>query len=395
MLQIFFAILVLTLYFIPAIVAYNRNHNNKQSILVLNLFLGWTFIGWVGSLVWAYTDNITKKEEQLEPDLKSDSPVLNLYDSEYKKATVKHMSVTAKFIATAIFLLLALLIFRSCNNHSTADNADNLNEAQISTAEISNTDTPKISAAEDLKARQYLISTVSFLDDIKSPHDFYNWQLGYLFYWLKVDNIDDVMSERYLEFDSKQSYADAFINKDASANIDKYNNKLVLIGIKNVRVTLIESEVNDDMTYGNRILVSFDNNSENINNLVFDNRYESSLNILNRQDDFLSKVRTNMELPNAVLCKAMSYNDFSGGIPSFSECIDLKIVKDIVQSIKNLYKFTEKVKKLNLTNPQIMNKNVDINSIIILNECLNEPINNVMNNKCNDALSIFKNDIYN
>jgi hypothetical protein len=43
------------LYFIPALVAFDRRHCNKASILVLNLLLGWTFVFWVAALVWALT----------------------------------------------------------------------------------------------------------------------------------------------------------------------------------------------------------------------------------------------------------------------------------------------------------------------------------------------------
>lgn len=53
----FSALLVLVLgfgvYFLPAIVAFHRNHHNKVAILVLNLLLGWTFLGWVGALIWS------------------------------------------------------------------------------------------------------------------------------------------------------------------------------------------------------------------------------------------------------------------------------------------------------------------------------------------------------
>ena len=41
------------LYFLPAIVAFARNKRDSVSILVLNLLLGWTAIGWVIALVWA------------------------------------------------------------------------------------------------------------------------------------------------------------------------------------------------------------------------------------------------------------------------------------------------------------------------------------------------------
>ena len=40
-------------YFAPAIVASQRQHPSKTSILVVNLFLGWLLIPWVVCLAWA------------------------------------------------------------------------------------------------------------------------------------------------------------------------------------------------------------------------------------------------------------------------------------------------------------------------------------------------------
>ena len=48
-------ILSLAFYFLPTIIALARGHKNALAIALLNLFLGWTFIGWVVSLVWAVT----------------------------------------------------------------------------------------------------------------------------------------------------------------------------------------------------------------------------------------------------------------------------------------------------------------------------------------------------
>ncbi|MBP9132693.1 MAG: superinfection immunity protein [Saprospiraceae bacterium] len=46
-------------YFLPSIVG--RNKENSASIILLNLFLGWTFVGWVVALVWAVSkDDNTK-----------------------------------------------------------------------------------------------------------------------------------------------------------------------------------------------------------------------------------------------------------------------------------------------------------------------------------------------
>lgn len=43
------------LYFTPALIAGMRKHHNATAIFMLNLFLGWTGMGWVGALVWAFT----------------------------------------------------------------------------------------------------------------------------------------------------------------------------------------------------------------------------------------------------------------------------------------------------------------------------------------------------
>lgn len=48
-------------YFLPWIVARGRAHPNSLAIFMLNLFLGWTFLGWVIALVWACTSRPPEK----------------------------------------------------------------------------------------------------------------------------------------------------------------------------------------------------------------------------------------------------------------------------------------------------------------------------------------------
>jgi hypothetical protein len=43
----------LCVYFLPTIVASHRRHPSSIGIFILNLFLGWSVLGWVVSLVWA------------------------------------------------------------------------------------------------------------------------------------------------------------------------------------------------------------------------------------------------------------------------------------------------------------------------------------------------------
>jgi len=47
----FFAIPAL-IYFLPTILASNRGHS-VAGVLLLNLFFGWTVIGWFALLLWA------------------------------------------------------------------------------------------------------------------------------------------------------------------------------------------------------------------------------------------------------------------------------------------------------------------------------------------------------
>ncbi len=49
----FLLVLPICIYFIPGFVAQNNHHKDENSIWILNIFLGWTFIGWVIALIWA------------------------------------------------------------------------------------------------------------------------------------------------------------------------------------------------------------------------------------------------------------------------------------------------------------------------------------------------------
>jgi Superinfection immunity protein len=47
----------LVLYFLPAAIAYGREHRNAGPILIVNIFLGWTLLGWVAALAWSATND--------------------------------------------------------------------------------------------------------------------------------------------------------------------------------------------------------------------------------------------------------------------------------------------------------------------------------------------------
>lgn len=52
----YIALIILgAIYFAPSLVAIGREHRNTAGIFVVNLALGWTFVGWIVALVWALT----------------------------------------------------------------------------------------------------------------------------------------------------------------------------------------------------------------------------------------------------------------------------------------------------------------------------------------------------
>jgi type VI protein secretion system component VasK len=48
-------LVVALLYFVPTVIAFNRDHQNTRGIFILNVLIGWTVLGWIACLVWAAT----------------------------------------------------------------------------------------------------------------------------------------------------------------------------------------------------------------------------------------------------------------------------------------------------------------------------------------------------
>jgi hypothetical protein len=55
MLVTLFFVSSIALYLLPGIIASIRGHRQQLAIWIIDILLGWTFIGWVVALVWACT----------------------------------------------------------------------------------------------------------------------------------------------------------------------------------------------------------------------------------------------------------------------------------------------------------------------------------------------------
>ena len=55
-----FVLVSCVIYFLPVLVAAARRCKAGAGILILNLFLGWTLLGWVAALIWAAVGEVTE-----------------------------------------------------------------------------------------------------------------------------------------------------------------------------------------------------------------------------------------------------------------------------------------------------------------------------------------------
>ena len=68
-------ILYLLLYFLPTLIALIFGCDRKGAVFVLNLFLGWTFIGWVWALVWAVSPKRQQQNVIINNDFSADRTI--------------------------------------------------------------------------------------------------------------------------------------------------------------------------------------------------------------------------------------------------------------------------------------------------------------------------------
>jgi hypothetical protein len=56
-----FIVFGIILYVMPTVIAVARSHRNATSIGILNFFLGWTILGWIFCLIWAFSSNTQRQ----------------------------------------------------------------------------------------------------------------------------------------------------------------------------------------------------------------------------------------------------------------------------------------------------------------------------------------------
>lgn len=107
-------IILLLLYFIPYFVAENRKHHNRMAISVLNLFLGWTVLGWLIALIWACT--AVKKDANM---------VVSTQDSSNNKS-IKEKLKGINWVGVIITIIITFCIIGVIEQNSDKIPKDNV-----------------------------------------------------------------------------------------------------------------------------------------------------------------------------------------------------------------------------------------------------------------------------
>jgi hypothetical protein len=63
-------IVILAIYLVPTIIAFSREHSNATGVMLVNIFLGWSLIGWFGALIWSVQVAKSEKIKQIEIKIK-------------------------------------------------------------------------------------------------------------------------------------------------------------------------------------------------------------------------------------------------------------------------------------------------------------------------------------
>ena len=88
-------------YFIPSIVAFKRNHSSKVGILLLNIFLGWTFLGWIVALIWSVTGGQPQPYSPPQTNLTDQTkPVQSPHSQPSRMKTCPYCAETILYEAT-------------------------------------------------------------------------------------------------------------------------------------------------------------------------------------------------------------------------------------------------------------------------------------------------------
>lgn len=66
-------IVLLIVYFLPSIIASANDRRNSKAIFLTNLLLGWTLVGWIAAMAWAFNGDPRCSRTDVLPDSEAEN----------------------------------------------------------------------------------------------------------------------------------------------------------------------------------------------------------------------------------------------------------------------------------------------------------------------------------
>ena len=95
-------------YFIPTAIAIYRKVKSQNGIFLVNLFLGWTFLGWIVALIWAFTGEQTEEAKLAKSQAQAELEMV--YAERKKKHPWLPASYYQRFMLAVLLILLSLVL---------------------------------------------------------------------------------------------------------------------------------------------------------------------------------------------------------------------------------------------------------------------------------------------
>ena len=99
-------LIIIAIYFLPTFVAFQRRYRNRISVFIIDLFLGWTLVGWVVALALSFINDIDeiKENEQISTSSTVDTTQQN--DKIIKQQ--RNNLLLGIFLLFIIFLMIGM-----------------------------------------------------------------------------------------------------------------------------------------------------------------------------------------------------------------------------------------------------------------------------------------------
>ncbi|WP_396152145.1 superinfection immunity protein [Flavobacterium sp.] len=85
-------LIIILLYFLPTIIAFYRGKSNWLAIMLVNIFFGWSFIGWFVALIWAVTKDVERQSVVINNTVSSERTSNHLSSPMYHNEPINTSS---------------------------------------------------------------------------------------------------------------------------------------------------------------------------------------------------------------------------------------------------------------------------------------------------------------